>query len=117
MTPLEFGASLVFAGIASKAKSDYPRSGTRHVVRVTWDGGITTVDGTEDLARDYTVRIRTERGPREIRPLALGDLDDSDNNHELCLAHEGRPLTVRMPAGRVLDPGGDVNERTTDAVR
>ena len=45
-------------------------------------------------------------------PFALGNLNDNDNNHDLCLDVEGTPVSVSFPAGYVTDPNGDLNPDT-----
>ena len=50
---------------------------------------------------------------REVNPVALGDLHDGDNNHELCLDTAQRPLSVSFPAGILTDPNDDLNPPTS----
>lgn len=49
----------------------------------------------------------------ELVPIAIGDLGDGDNNHELCLYRTGLPLRVDFPAGLVTDPREDLNPGTS----
>lgn len=61
----------------------------------------------------YRVALRADDGEISlVSPFAVGDLNDNDNNHDLCLAQAGTPVEVRFPAGYVFDPNGDVNEDT-----
>ncbi|MEO0424748.1 MAG: hypothetical protein AAF184_20595, partial [Pseudomonadota bacterium] len=61
--------------------------------------------------RRYSVAMRLADGSVAfVRPSAIGDLNDGDNNHELCLNVRGEPLAVRFPAGLLQDPNNDVNE-------
>ena len=46
----------------------------------------------------------------------LADLDDNDNNHNLCLNVADRAASVSFPAGHVVDPNGDLNPATEVAV-
>ena len=90
--------------------------GTTQVVRAVWTGGITRPGGdeleAEDVAR-YEVTLEDADGtPSTVAPFALGDLDDGDNNHELCLNVEGTPTTIAFPAGFVTDPNEDLNPAT-----
>ena len=91
--------------------------GTKQIVRVVWNGGITKPGGDEvdDFeTRSYSVTIRDKEGSiSTIRPFALGDLGDGDNNHKLCLDVEGTPLKVDFPEGLVTDPRDDLNPRTS----
>lgn len=91
--------------------------GTKQIVRVVWNGGITKPGGDEvdDLeTMSYSVTIRDNEGRvSNISPFALGDLRDGDNNHKLCLDVEGTPLKVDFPKGLVTDPRDDLNPGTS----
>jgi hypothetical protein len=91
-----------------------PSKGTEQVLRVSWGGGVVAADGTEVTQREwkrYRVALLTEQGViRLVNPFAVGDLNDGDNNHELCLKEAGIPLDVTLPAGLLVDPNGDLNE-------
>lgn len=91
--------------------------GTKQIVRVVWNGGITKPGGDEvdDVERkSYSVTIRDDDGSvSTISPFALGDLGDGDNNHKLCLDVEGMPLKVDFPEGLVTDPRDDLKPGTS----
>ncbi len=95
--------------------SGCPR-GTLQVVRATWSGGITKPGGAEvdDADREqYRVALSVDDGSQvDAVPFALADLQDGDNNHELCLDQPGVPIEVSFPAGLLVDPNGDLNENT-----
>ncbi|MEO1593943.1 MAG: hypothetical protein AAFS02_01710 [Pseudomonadota bacterium] len=131
MTPLEASPSLILAEVVPPEDWDLdnpgtpipwgggtgcPSDGTQQVLRVVWGGGVLAVGGAEVTKQEwgrYTIAMRTEdRGIAFVSPFAAGDLNDGDNNHELCLDVEGVPLAVRFPAGLVQDPNFDVNEAT-----
>lgn len=135
MIPLEAPPALILAEIVPESEWDLdnpgtavlwgggtgcPSDGTRQVLRTVWDGGILAVDGGEVMQnewRRYKVALRTgERQIVMVSPFAVGDLNDGDNNHELCLNKEGEPLSVRFPGGFLIDPNGDVNETTSVSV-
>ena len=90
--------------------------GTRQIVRVTWNGGITKPGGSEvdDLERtSYAITMRDDDGKEStIVPYALGDLGDGDNNHKLCLDVDGSPVRITFPGGLVTDPREDLNPPT-----
>ena len=127
VTPLPDGPSIVLAEVVPEADWNLGASsgravgsgcpeGTKQVVRAVWAGGITRPGGDEledeDFAR-YSVTLEGEGGStRDVAPFAVGDLGDQDNNHELCLDVEGRPLSVSFPAGFVTDPNEDLNPDT-----
>jgi len=135
VTPLEPGPTLVLAENLSPdawhlgRESDgswgsscgCPEEGVLQVVRVTWDGGVTLENGDEpgDVERQlYTVTVRASDGTtRSIHPFALGDLEDGDNNHELCLDTEEIPVSVSFPARVFIDPNGDLNPETSVEIK
>jgi hypothetical protein len=134
VTPLEDGPTMVWAEVVPAADWDLGQEatalkwggssgapeGTKQVVRVTWAGGITKPGGDEvdDVERiQYKVTMQREDGSKvEVIPFALADLGDGDNNHELCLDVDGKPLSVYFPAGYVTDPREDLNFETTIAI-
>ncbi|MEO0423467.1 MAG: hypothetical protein AAF184_14115 [Pseudomonadota bacterium] len=129
MTPLEAPPALILAETVPQEEWDLdnpgtplpwgggtgcPSEGTQQVLRVAWGGGVLAVGGTEVTAQEwrrYSVAMRLADGSVAfVRPSAIGDLNDGDNNHELCLNVRGEPLAVRFPAGLLQDPNNDVNE-------
>jgi len=132
--PLEEGPTMIWAEIVpedeweiGKAATPLPfgggcgcPEGTTQVVRVTWAGGVTKPGGDEidDVERvQYKVTVLLEDGSKiEVIPFALGDLGDSDNNHELCLDVTGTPQSVFFPAGYLTDPREDLNPETKIAI-
>ena len=135
VTPLEEGPSMVWAEVVPEEEWDIGKvatplpwgggsgcaKGTKQVVRVTWNGGITKREGGEvdDVERvQYKVTLLLEDGRKaDVTPFALGDLGDGDNNHELCLDVVGLPQSVNFSAGYVRDPRKDLNPETTIVVR
>ena len=90
--------------------------GTRQVIRVVWNGGVTKPGGGEvdDVERKaYKVMTVNPDGTDDIiHPFALGDLGDGDNNHELCLDTPNQVVRVEFPADLVTDPREDLNPAT-----
>ncbi len=131
VTPLEHGPSLVAAELLPQTEwmLDYPGTtlpfgggtgcptGTRQVVRVTWEGGVTKPNGkdADAVERDlYEVTYELPTGSTTTRaPHALADLGDGDNNHKLCLNSEDAVKAVSFPAGRLTDPRNDPNPATS----
>ena len=130
VTPLEPGPTLVLAenlppdawrlGRESDgswgASCGCPEEGVAQVVRVVWAGGIVLENGEEpgDVeAQLYSVLVQADDGStRAVHPFAVWDLEDGDNNHELCLDTTDTPLSVSFPAGHFIDPNGDLNPST-----
>ena len=94
--------------------------GTQHVIRVTWAGGVMKPGGDEidDVEfSSYRLTMTFDDGSEgEVTPMAVGDLGDGDNNHELCLDRVGTVLRVSFPAGLVTDPREDLNPATAVTV-
>ena len=122
VTPLEAGPSLVLAEvIPAEQRSTSGRGSacppdTRQVVRVTWAGGVSPPRGTDAGAIErapYRVTVERAGGQREeIRPAAIADLGDNDNNHHLCLDTRDPAISVSFPAGQLVDPNQDLNPAT-----
>jgi hypothetical protein len=97
-----------------------PVQKTIQVVRATWSGGVTAPSGADvgDTVRQaYKVTIQQANGSTtEVTPFALGDLNDNDNNHHLCLDMAGTPLKVSMATGMLVSPGKFLNPPTEVAV-
>ena len=127
VTPLEAGPEMVWAEVVPESQWELGKEatarpfgggdgcpvGTVQVVRVTWAGGVTKLDGGEidELERvAYKVTLSDpDQGEQEVVPFAIGDLGDGDNNHELCLDRPGVPLRVSFPAGLLADPNSERN--------
>lgn len=137
VTPLEDGPSIVWAERVPEAQWALGRAGTglpwgggdgcptgtdiKQVVRVTWNGGVTKPGGGDADAVEaqlYRVTVSKPDGTRlDVAPVALADLSDGDNNHELCLDVADPAVAVSFPAGHLTDPREDLNEDTATAVR
>ena len=58
----------------------------------------------------YRVELEEENGQKiTIEPDYLADLEDSDNNHFLCLSSENPATSVSFPGGHLVDPNRDFN--------
>ena len=92
--------------------------GTKQVVRVTWNGGVTKPAGpdpADDKERQLYKITTTPSGGASalVTPFALADLNDGDNNHLLCLDTTDAVTSVFFPEGYLTDPREDVNPDTT----
>ena len=120
--PLEAGPTMILSENVPPeswqlgSDGNCPRDGVKNVVRVTWTGGITKPGGAEidDKERQlYRVTVHKADGSlATVTPIAIADLNDNDNNHDLCLGIAGRPLSVFFPAGALTDPNEDLNPDT-----
>lgn len=129
VTPLAPGPTLILAerfdanvkdqglGKRQTKGSACPAKGTLQAVRVVWAGGVKLANGKEPGEAErqlYRVTVRAQDGTlREVRPMALADLGDGDNNHLLCLDTTDRPVSVAFPAGVLIDPNRDLNPETS----
>jgi hypothetical protein len=128
VTPLPDGPTLVMAEVLAPSEWELGKSsarwtgsgcpeGTQAVLRAVWAGGVTKPGGDEADAEDAKRYEVVMDDGRAVRPFALGDLGDGDNNHELCLAEAGTPARVRFPGGYLTDPRDDRNPATEVDVR
>jgi len=128
ITSLEAGPFLVWAEVLREEEWDLgstsiwtgggcPQAGTLQVVRSVWAGGVTKPNGgpIDDVERvQFRVIVEAEGGgTEEIIPFAIADLIDYDNNQDLCLDDSRQPLRIEVPAGLLVDPGGDLNPATS----
>ena len=126
--PLEYGPSIALAEVVDDwtrvgtlgprrvRGSLCPTEGILQAVRVTWEGGVTLEDGSEpgEAERDlYTITVEAADGTRrDVKPAALANLGDGDNNHMLCMDTTDIPVSVSFPAGVLTDPNDDLNPAT-----
>lgn len=127
VVPLPDGPSLVLASVltpeerAARAMTEPTGSclgdPENTVLRVAWDGGVSLPAGEDISETDldlYEVTVADGEGrASSVTPIGFADANDSDNNHELCLATASRPVAVSATAGRLVDPGGDLNPTTS----
>ncbi|MEM1143168.1 MAG: hypothetical protein AAGI88_11350 [Pseudomonadota bacterium] len=134
VTPLEAGPSLVRAEVVPKADWSLGQPatgipfgggsgcplGTKQIVRVTWEGGVTKPSGEDADQKDAALYALTFIGQdgviRQGGPFALADLGDGDNNHKLCIDTNDQITSVSFPAGYLTDPRDDLNPATTIAI-
>lgn len=127
VTPEPAGPSLVLASRLSAERAQIGEgngcpAGTTQVVQVVWQGGVSVpprgADPGDEERMEYRVTVRAATGAeRELAPFAIGDLDDGDNNHDLCLDTADVPLRVAIDANVFVDPGGDFNPATDADIR
>ena len=120
--PLEAGPTMVLAELVPGddwnlgTPGQCPNEGVKAVLRVTWTGGITKPGGAEIDEREgalYRVTVRQADGTlAHVGLLAVANLNDNDNNHDLCLGTSLAPVSVYFPAGALTDPNEDLNPDT-----
>ncbi|NJM33396.1 MAG: hypothetical protein HC850_00445 [Rhodomicrobium sp.] len=124
ITPFAAGPSIVIAEVIEDDELELeatlrrmgeacPSPATRQAVRLIWSGGVTNNNRELNLPRlrFYEVQIVGADGNAQwITPYAMGDLNDWDNNQDLCLDRDGTPTAVRVTADTVSDPAGHWNK-------
>ena len=122
VTPLQAGPFLVLAQLVpldQLAKdtrgTECPQS-TQQVVRVTWAGGVRLPNGDDLGDKERTLYRVVVQGGRELTPMAIADLGDNDNNHLLCLDTQDPAIVISFPAGHLVDPNQDLNQRSQISV-
>lgn len=114
ITPLEAGPSLLLAerfdADAAGLAGECPE-GTRQVVQMTWEGGVSGPDGTALGESQRTAVAVALDGGSEVTPIALAD-DDPDNVVHACLDTSDTPQSIAVTAGFFHDPGNDPNPST-----
>lgn len=88
---------------------------TKMVVRTVWAGGVRAINGDElgtSELNDFEVTLLQGKDTLLVRPYRFADLDDNDNNIDLCLKETGIPILVKVNENRVIDPRGDANPKT-----
>lgn len=110
----ESGPSLVLVEPAVLRQTQCPR-GTAAAMRLIFSAGVLSTDGDELGATDLA-RFTIDTLAGVVTPIAFSDLNDFDNNLELCLATAAVALTATVAAGTVIDPNGDANLQTSSPV-
>jgi hypothetical protein len=94
---------------------DCPREDTEIVVKAVWAGGVRAVNGNELGENELDalqVTMISGEDTIKVRPYQLADINDGDNNIDLCLKEKGVPILIEADAGIAIDPRGDQNPRT-----
>ncbi|MGB1123674.1 MAG: PEP-CTERM sorting domain-containing protein [Phycisphaeraceae bacterium] len=117
--PLAAGPTLVYAEIVDPGSVDAVQD-SELVLRAVWAGGIEATDGNEVTEQEWSQYVLSGTdafgNPIDLTPIAVGDLNDNDNNHLLYFDQAITPETLFLPGGLVIDPNGDVNPNTSIAV-
>lgn len=116
---LDDGPKLVFAENVAPASVE-SIEGSKMVLRAVWAGGIRAADGNEVTEQEWSQYVLTGTdafgNTIYLTPVAIGDLDDNDNNHLLYFDQAITPARLSLPGGLHIDPNGDFNPDTSVAV-
>jgi len=93
---------------------DCPREITTQVVKAVWAGGVHFDDNvtTDEVAKAWTVTLVQAGDTIQAKPFLLADLNDNDNNLDLCLTEAGTPIRLHVEAHTAMDPRDDYNPYT-----
>ena len=94
---------------------DCPKSETQVVVRAVWAGGVRSKEGEEigeAERKHFHVKLVAGQDTIEVNPFKIADLNDNENNIDLCIKEAGVPISVRADANIAIDPNGDLNPVT-----
>ena len=125
VTPLEDGPFISYAEYFM-FDNDYPfrekgtgcdcsKTETEMVVRTVWAGGVSATDGNELGKRElssFTITLVQNSDTVKVHPFAISDVNDNDNNIDLCIKEKGRPIIVEANQNIAIDPRGDKNPYT-----
>jgi hypothetical protein len=95
---------------------DCPKLKTSVVVRTVWAGGVRAVNGEElgeNELSSFTISFLQASDTIEVHPFQIADLNDNDNNIDLCIKEKGIPLKVEAKEGIAIDPRDDENPHTS----
>lgn len=98
---------------------DCPKSETQVVVRTVWAGGVRSKEGKEIGAAErkhFYVKLLVGKDTVEVHPFLIADLNDNENNIDLCIKEAGVPLSVKADKHIAIDPNDDLNPETEIAV-
>ena len=125
VTPLKDGPFMSYAEYFSLDKyypfrekgvgCDCPKTETEKVVRIVWAGGVKATDGNElgeKQLTSFTISLIQHSDTIKVHPFHIADIDDNDNNIDLCIKEEGIPILVEAKENIAIDPRGDKNPKT-----
>ncbi len=97
------------------AGCDCPKTETETVIRTVWAGGVRATNGKElgeNELSSFTITLIQNSDTIKVHPHHIADIDDNDNNIDLCLKEKGIPIFVEANENIAIDPKGDKNPYT-----
>jgi hypothetical protein len=94
---------------------DCPREETQVVVRTVWSGGVRSKEGKEigeAELKHFHVKLLVGKDTIEVNPFQIADLNDNENNIDLCIKEAGVPISVKADEKIAIDPNDDLNPET-----
>lgn len=127
--PLEEGPVLSYAEyftltedypyVESGDGCDCPKEETQMVVKAVWSGGVRATNGKELGENEldaFTVTLVQNSDTITVHPFQIADINDNDNNTDLCLKEKGKPIFLEVKANTAIDPRDDKNSFTSTEV-
>ena len=125
VSPLENGPFISYAEYFSLDKDypfrekgagcDCPNSETETIIRTVWAGGVRATNGKELGEKEltsFTIILIQNSDTIKVHPFLIADIDDNDNNIDLCIKEKGIPILVEAKEKIAIDPRGDKNPNT-----
>ncbi|WP_109436604.1 hypothetical protein [Aquimarina sp. AU119] len=99
-----------------KKGCDCVKNKTTTIVRTVWAGGVIAINGEElgnDQLEKFTITLKRDTDSIKVKPFQIADLNDNDNNVDLCIKEKGIPVYIEVDKHTVIDPNGDENPKTS----
>lgn len=125
VTPLAEGPSISYAEyfkiddkypyVEKGNGCDCPKATTTTVVRTVWSGGVRSKKGKElgdAELNNFHIKLVQQNDTIEVNPFQIADIDDNENNVDLCIKEAGVPIAVRADKNIAIDPRDDLNAET-----
>jgi len=97
------------------AGCDCSKTKTETVVRTVWAGGVRATNGKELGEKEltsFTITLIQNSDTIKVHPFHIADIDDNDNNIDLCIKEKGIPILVEAKENIAIDPRDDKNPST-----
>ncbi len=94
---------------------DCPKTETISVIRTVWAGGVRADNGKELGEKElssFSITLIQNSDTFIVHPFHIADIDDNDNNIDLCIKETGIPILVEAKENIAIDPRGDKNSNT-----
>ena len=125
VTPLKDGPFICYAEYFLLVKDypfrekgagcDCPNTESETVVRTVWTGGVRATNGKELGEKEltsFTITLIQNSDTIRVHPFHIADIDDNDNNIDLCIIEKGIPILVEAKENIAIDPRDDKNSNT-----
>ena len=125
VTPLKDGPFISYAEYFSLDKDypfrekgagcDCPKAETETVIRTVWAGGVRATNGEELGEKELTsfsITLIQNSDTIKVHPFHIADINDNDNNIDLCIKEKGIPILVEAKENIAIDPRDDKNSNT-----